>query len=418
MVKASLPKPFRIINYVFLLLIVISIPFAKPFVSWWIIGLILNRLAGIKYNWEPVNWRTQVGFGLLFPVYVLGYFWSGNHDNAAFEIEKKLGLLLFPLLAGCFAIISEKDFKTLLLVFVGTCTLLGLYCFTMVLPIFLQSHKWSDMQYFKLVNPIDGHAGYFAMYCTFSVFVLINYLAENHLGNLKRNLVPLLVLIFLLIFNLLLSSRAELIALGLISAGQVLVLAYQKNRMKEGVLILVLFLSCLAGGVFFNQTNRSRFLEAINYKNRYSIENYHWGGRAMRMLKWECCNDLIRASPFVGYGTGDVQDHLQACYTAKKFYPLTLFGARYNAHNQYFETMLAIGLPGLLSLLLALGTGIYVAKNKKNFLLFCFIILFAFCCLTESMLNNLAGVVFYTFFNSLLAFGQRRKLESENNQQL
>jgi O-antigen ligase len=75
---------------------------------------------------------------------------------------------------------------------------------------------------------------------------------------------------------------------------------------------------------------------------------------------------------------------------------------RLNAHNQYLQTTVALGVIGLLVLILILLLPALQAYRQNNFPYFVFLVLLGFNLLFESMLETQAGVVFYAFFNVVL----------------
>jgi O-antigen ligase len=76
-----------------------------------------------------------------------------------------------------------------------------------------------------------------------------------------------------------------------------------------------------------------------------------------------------------------------------------------NAHNQYLQTYIALGIPGILLLMILLAFPGWIAFRRIHFVYFCFLAVFAFNILVESMLEVQAGVIYYAFFNALFFFG-------------
>jgi len=99
-------------------------------------------------------------------------------------------------------------------------------------------------------------------------------------------------------------------------------------------------------------------------------------------------------------GTGDVEDALVKKYQEKGISMAA--EQRLNAHNQYIQTYLAIGLPGFLILALMLFLPAWQAFRRYNLVYFLFLSIMAFNFIFESMLEAQSGVVFYAFFNVFL----------------
>ena len=78
---------------------------------------------------------------------------------------------------------------------------------------------------------------------------------------------------------------------------------------------------------------------------------------------------------------------------------------RLNAHDQYLQTYIALGIFGTLLLIINLLVPGWFAIRRIHFIYFSFLAVFAFNILFESMLEVQAGVIYYGFFNALLFFG-------------
>jgi O-antigen ligase len=127
---------------------------------------------------------------------------------------------------------------------------------------------------------------------------------------------------------------------------------------------------------------------------------------------WTCTFELIRGQPLRGVGSGDNLDELHQCYTDHKFTTLTYLegeGVRFNAHNQFLEITLALGMVGLLIFLISLLAPLLYGFREKQFLYAAFLLLFITSCLTESLLERQSGCVFFGFFNTFLFLYDRRE---------
>ncbi|MBK7816791.1 MAG: O-antigen ligase family protein [Sphingobacteriaceae bacterium] len=175
-----------------------------------------------------------------------------------------------------------------------------------------------------------------------------------------------------------------------------------------------------AGLVYFaiskNTVLKARLMQIKeNHKYEFSELNIY-NGFTTRLAQWECSYIIIKKQPLFGVGIGDTQDELQVEY--KKNFLHYSFKDKFNAHNQYFQTTLGLGLVGLVTLVSTLLVAVIVAYRRRNFLYLAFIIIFSACCLTESTLCTQYGVVFYAFFNSFFAFkmlGGNKSIELNGN---
>lgn len=122
-------------------------------------------------------------------------------------------------------------------------------------------------------------------------------------------------------------------------------------------------------------------------------------GNQKRLVMWTVTSELIGEHP-MGVGTGNVDEYLHAKLSAYGFDQLVADDL--NPHNQYLQTMLEIGIVGLLLLLGLIGSCIYFAIKKRSFLLLLLISGLAFNMLFESMLQRQSGVVFYSFWIPVL----------------
>jgi hypothetical protein len=99
---------------------------------------------------------------------------------------------------------------------------------------------------------------------------------------------------------------------------------------------------------------------------------------------------------FAGVGVGDAND---ALYDAYQENGLTgAYEHKFNAHNQYLQTFIGLGLVGFLSLLSLTLLPLVRTALRKEFLPFIFFLLIVLNFFVESMLQTAAGVLFFGFF--------------------
>jgi O-antigen ligase len=134
------------------------------------------------------------------------------------------------------------------------------------------------------------------------------------------------------------------------------------------------------------------------------ISNPAYNPLSLRLIHWRCTWEIVTEKPayfIFGVGAGNDQILLNKCFEKEKYWAHRY---SYNAHSQYFQTLLNSGMIGLILLLLIFIIPVIMAFRRQKYLYLAFLILFMLSCLTESMLTVQKGVVFYALFNSLFAF--------------
>ena len=121
----------------------------------------------------------------------------------------------------------------------------------------------------------------------------------------------------------------------------------------------------------------------------------------LRKMQYYCTLQVIKAHPLLGVGTGDLRQHLQACYATLEDWPEGVF---YDAHNQFLQTTAKFGIVGILLLITVLLYPTIVAFKQKKFI-YCALLLFlSSAFMTDTYLEAHHTNQFYAFFNALFAF--------------
>jgi len=133
---------------------------------------------------------------------------------------------------------------------------------------------------------------------------------------------------------------------------------------------------------------------------------------SVRVLIWDECTKIIKQNMLFGVGVSKANETLYSSYEMDG-----LTGAlegKLNAHNQFFQTSIGMGMIGLLNLLvLTIGLVIYGILKKRNLILF-FGLLVSCNFLVESMLQTSAGTVFFVFFLCFLNIFYKIQFNEEN----
>lgn len=125
--------------------------------------------------------------------------------------------------------------------------------------------------------------------------------------------------------------------------------------------------------------------------------NSGWNSIRYRVVEWQAGWEAISHAWLIGAGTGDGQQQLSNFYASHGSPALAL---GYNAHNQYLQTGIELGITGVVVLLVCMWPGAR-GLAQRNPVHVAFIILILLMCCTESMFARQKGIVFFTLFQSL-----------------
>lgn len=121
---------------------------------------------------------------------------------------------------------------------------------------------------------------------------------------------------------------------------------------------------------------------------------------AARVMVWRGATAVVARSPWTGVGTGDAEEELVAEYARRGYiYPME---RRLNAHGQFLQTAVQLGIPAALLLLLAFVLPMPGAIRRRDHLAMFFLIMVVLHALVESVLEVQPGVVFILVMMALL----------------
>lgn len=399
--------PFQQIHFYLCALIAFFLPVYVRAVPLLIVLLIINWIAEGEFKEKISNLKSNklafvfISYYLLF---LIGMFWTENKNAGAFDLQVKFSLLIFPLLFGSSEhYIDKKSIKTIFIAFVLGCFIETVICFSHSIYIWLTQHE-DNFTYTKL--SIYLHPSYLSMYLSFAMAILILFLNsdESVTGKVYADVMLIIWFWFSIIM---LQSKAGILITGILFVLFFFTMITSKKKMATA-LIAIIFLT----GMYFltNQyiitTDYSRINIAEHTIVKGKLDTTSKESNQVRILIWEAASEIIRNNFLLGAGTGDAKDELM-----KKYKEKGMTGAlehKLNAHNQFIQTFIALGIAGILGLLSLFVTGAWKGIKQKKWIYIYFLIIIFFNFIPESMLEVQAGTIFYAFFNSLLLFSNKQ----------
>ncbi len=354
------------------------------------ISIILSvfQFKHFKAHWKNYSWLLLV-LPIWFLVKLLGFFPAEDDAMAWRSVFLKLPFLFFPLIFLSWS--PEKQLRDQLLnVFFYACLIaVGVNFFYAIVRVYV----FKDLVYLtysKLSPSIDP--AYLGMYLNFAFSIGVLKLKQRSFKSVRIYSSLSLMAIFIL----LLLSRNAILFLGF----NILFLSFMLLRSKKWTQFfsLMLVLLFVSGLVSQNDRVRTRMKSALDFFN-LDKEEYVTNSMGLRFLVWENSIEVINSNLGFGVGSGFEREELSEKFEEKGLdKPQREY---YNTHNQFLQTALAHGIPGILLILVCFIAPFAMSSIPDYriflwFLTLCFVSFF-----TESMLERQAGVFFFAFFYPL-----------------
>lgn len=396
----------------------IALPPAFKSLSLGVLALVLlfsGELLRFKYKArEVLNVKNPVLWIVgLYVLYCLGMLWSSNMEYGLDDLKVKLPLLVVPLLMG---FVPRENFTKKKLWYYALSFSAGLvvvlvYCLVRAILNAIQPDGFHSEELFYGHLTASFHATYLTLFCCTSLIIV--YLCPlARLFRLKDRTATIIKAAAILFFNvliILITTRIAFIAMMLIYAVILVDLFRLKSNIVKKAAVLLLF--CANIFTVFN-------LDRVKQRHIYTLtetgiekpsEQTPKGSyTSLRMFILTQVPELVLRQPFFGYGTGDCKDALEAFYKEKE----TGFTYYYNAHNQFFQTAISLGIVGLGVLGMIFLCLVLRLWRKDRAVLLVGIVAMAMFFFTESILERQAGVHFCAFaFLWFNCFAKHKKIK-------
>lgn len=351
-----------------------------------------------KWSYIKANRKRLLSLIAIYGVLLVGMLYTENSHHGLHQLRSKLPLLLLPVILCSTSAFTIQNRQKYLRIFSVSVVLMAV--FALCKSFYLHySGLGNYFTYRKLAETLNKHPTYYSMFCLVSIGYLLYDLL--HLQKIKK-LLSVGMLLFLLYFIYLLSSRVAIVGLLMTSVYFVNLLNF--NRTKKfltvfavlGVLIIVLLFSK-------NYTTRwqSYAQGSISDKQSNQLDT--------RLIHWKSTLQTLDGGQYIfGKGTGDGQKGLFQQYLKNNF--KTGYKKQYNAHNQYLDFLMADGLIAVLAFCLLLGTTLIIAIRAKDQLGVLAVCLFVVFSLTESIMERQSGVMLVSLMCSFVVFTNKERL--------
>ena len=372
--------------YAFYLLL----PFNTQLSNIIIIFLLLIGLSRLSKNNIRSADAYQISFSLIsilfFLLHLVYYQYAFNKSESLGGIERKLSFIAFPFIYLAIRNdFSDRIRKNCHRTFVASLLILCGFLFAYRFY-FYNNQSSLDFSEENITLIIDLHRVYFTFYLFFGILILLEEKVFSEYVALKA-----IMLITFFIYIILLGSRLFTL-LGFI---YILFKLYQYLSRKKSLPVtfgwIAVTLIAIVTLIFqqpFLKNQYSHLFQNLDKGKVLELSN----GVNNRLLQWECALKVIKEHWLLGVTPGDTIDTLVQCYKSIQFnYGVDM---RFNAHNQFLQNWISLGLAGLF-LTAALWAIFFIKsiKLKSPYLIWVSIALLLFLN-TECLLDRQAGVVF------------------------
>lgn len=380
-------------------------------------GRLRQRLAVLKKD------KLFIAYVLYLLIQIAGATLSDDLKVGWKEIESKVGFLALPLVLCSRGFHTENMRRKVMLVFCMSITAAALYCITMAISRYSASHDITVFFYHELVRPLDHHAVYFAVYAFINLVFLISEL--KNIPWLKNHRVIHFIWIFFYLFLIfLLSSKMVLFITAFYMLYRLVIsIRSSKKRLWPNLLAGFSILLVMVLVIITDNPVKKRFVDLKGDIELLSLNKYNEGmyfnGWQLRLLLWRFTFEIIRDKEawLTGVGPTNDQAALQEKYLAMGLYKgLESRGDQgyleFNCHNQFLQSSLQSGIPGLLifggwCVMLVLRT----IRKRKETLSWMVLIILAFFFI-ESVFERQYGMILTTLFPLLYLYAKPDHINS------
>jgi len=398
------------ITYYHLLVFVMALPFDRFYSELALISLSVHTLIHLrKTDIKRVKLSAVLMPGAIYLLTVLGTAYTKFYDEAFFEWERQLAIILFPLIILYNAFDFRRYWTNILIALAASCFFTLIYLYYNAFEVIGYNHlPLSSMFSNAFINhnfsaAIGMHATYFSMYIALGAVALICMLLND--PKKKERWIYGFMLIVLLAGLLQLSSRAVFISFAVIVNIVIPFLYLQKKKRYYFLLVSIVFSLSIFYAITQIDNLKTRFI--VDLKEDLTQASVNNNTLEPRAVRWECAWQLVKRSPLYGNGSGSEIAMLKEVYYQRKLYNSYIH--ELNVHNQYLSMLVKTGIIGLLVLLYVFFAGFKTAIRSRDAVFCSFMVIIAVVSFSENILDANKGIFFFAFFYSLFYLGGRKK---------
>ncbi len=406
-----------------LCILAFALPFPYLFSSYALIALLLLWFIRADYKRTFARLKERKALWLwfvFFAMHVVSYTYSQNKDQSVFDISSKLSFVLMPLLVGAGMSVDRKLFERIMLFFTYSLSAAAIYCVLhAVYRECREEYFYAPFFFYNdLVEGLDASAVYMALYTLMSIATLL-FLPWQYYYQGRYKWVKVLMITIQLIFFLMLSSRLLILLFFVLIIPFYLRKLFRHSQLGMGSIFLIFLVFAGLGLAVFMTDNpvKKRYndifeknLEVAWKKDYRNVPQTDFNNITLRLMLWRFCIENMNEHHLwlTGAGNGDavdLQNAKMAEYGIDVYNPDPKLRSEFyniNVHNMWLQSLLMLGIPGLLVFALIAFTPLFfINKVLYKYVFFVFHISMLFFMFQEASMQTQAGVAYYVFFSTI-----------------
>jgi O-antigen ligase len=344
-----------------------------------------------------------------FPLlYLLGLLYTSNILVGLSNLETKIWFFIAPLIIFSYdkTDLTKERCQHLIIVFIISCTVMTLSNIFYSLYQYITTNNSYSLFYIKATHfPFQHptHPSYLALYLTFAFSAIFHFLFVSKV-TLKKwiKTIFLLSLPIFTLFIYFLQSKAGIIVFIFIFFINILYIINRKRRRIGSSFVFFILTFGFVFLLFYFEPGPLKRMKTAMQSILTEEDTQVVGSVSSRIYIWENSLQVINQHLCFGVGSGDANDVLHEEFLKNN--QTTLYDRNFNAHNQYLQTTMTLGILGLTTLLSFFVIPAIYCIKKKKLLYLTFIIIIFLHLFVESMFERGAGASFIALFSTLLCF--------------
>ena len=350
-----------------------------------LISLVFKRQKNTKadlisyFSKGPALW-----FIFYYFLLVIGLFWTENLPFAFSKLENKLAFVLMPVLLF-FTVRKWSNVEWKQLLIYSLLFALVMYEILALWRFMVQSETSWQFEFLASRFSIFMHRSYFACYLVIGIVLLFENLRSTF------SVFSVLLIFFFSLGVLQTESKAGILCLIFVFVFQLARVINSKNNKLLWILSSS-FLILISVILTTNNPIRARFetmwssMANSKTKNNNTVES-----NSARIIMWSTSLDVWNENFLCGVGTGDYDDALTE--KNRQYKNLGVASERLNAHNQFLNTGVQLGLLGVVVLLMIFLSAYFNPTKSIWYTLILLVFFINF--LVESFLETQAGIILF-----------------------